>query len=195
MTATPTVVPFLFGWELAEIAVVEGRLRLRSGTARALVGADEQARCLRHPEHVAPVSTCSCGFFALERSEALVLSARFPFSALLEVELTGPVIRGRGTMRAAHQRALRVLVLPTCAICDAPASALASRSARHGGVARPGEGAGPGEVTLTAVCAPCAAGRRWHLDELTTELDIPVSWAVPAEALVLHGLGSRAGEH
>jgi len=82
------VIPFLFGWKLAEIVVVDDRLGIRSGTAGVRVGVDEAAHCFKHNEHDPPVRTCSCGFFALERAEALVLYARYPYSQLLEVELS-----------------------------------------------------------------------------------------------------------
>ena len=183
------VMPFLFGWKLSEIVVIDDHLRLRSGTVGVLVDPDGASHCFKHKEHRAPVERCACGFFARATSESLVLYARYPFSHLLEVELSGRVIAHRGEMRAEHQRILRLLLLPTCYRCGAAASMLAEPPPSRSRV----------EVfpapALTSVCEECAGARWWLRDEAQSELKIPVSWAVPSEALVLHGVGMNLGDH
>ncbi|HVB01180.1 MAG TPA: hypothetical protein VNE42_07950 [Acidimicrobiales bacterium] len=183
------VMPFLFGWKLSEIVVVEDHLHLRSGTVGVLVEPDARAHCFKHKEHLAPVANCACGFFARATSESLVLYARYPLSHLLEVELSGRVIAKRGEMRAEHQRILRLLLLPTCYRCGAVASMLTEPPPSRSRV----------EVfpapALTSVCEECAGARWWLCDEIQSDLGIPVSWAVPSEALVLHGVGMNLGDH
>jgi hypothetical protein len=184
-----SVTPFHFGWKLAEIVLVDGHLRLRSGTVGVLVDIDEAACCLKHPEHDAPERRCTCGLCARIASESLVLYARYPFSHLLEVELTGRVLTGRGELRAQHQRVLRVLLLPTCYGCSAVATLL--------GEPPPS----PQRIdlfpapALTGTCERCAGARWWLPEEVEEELGVPVSWALPAEALVLHGAGMNFGDH
>lgn len=186
---TDNVMPFLFGWKLAEAVVIDDRLRLRSGTVGVLVDPEASAHCFKHPEHDAPVENCACGFFARTTSESLVLYARYPFSHLLEVELSGKVIAQRGEMRAHHQRILRLLLLPTCHRCGATASMLTEAPPSR---TRVEVFAAP---ALTSVCEDCAGARWWLREEAQRELDIPVSWAVPSEALVLHGVGMNFGDH
>jgi hypothetical protein len=45
------------------------------------------------------------------------------------------------------------------------------------------------------MCEECVGARWWLLDEVQSELDVPVSWALPNEALVLHGAGMNLGDH
>jgi hypothetical protein len=183
------VIPFLFGWKLAEIIRVDNHLEVRSGTVGVRVGVDAAAHCLKHPEHDAPVRHCSCGFFALERAEALVLYARYPYSQLLEVELSGRTITGRSGMRSQYQRMLRMLLMPVCAQCGSSATVLGERD--------PGRRTQQifAEPTLAAWCERCVGARWWLPDEVGSELGVEVSWAVPTEALVLHGLGMFPGDH
>lgn len=186
---TEDVTPFVFGWKLAEIVVMDDGLRLRSGTVGVIVGNEEAARCFKHPDHEAPVASCGCGFFARATSESLVLYARYPFSHLVEVELSGRMVAARGDMRAEHQRILRLLVLPSCHRCGSVATMLAVPPPSRSRV----------EVfpapALTSVCENCAGAKWWLLDEVQEGLGIPVSWAVPSEALVLHGVGMNLGDH
>jgi hypothetical protein len=186
---TEDVTPFLFGWKLMEIVAIDNGLRMRSGTVGVPVVADEEARCFKHQEHHAPEERCACGFFARSRSESLVLYARYPFSHLVEVELSGRVMTTRGDMRAQHQRILRVLLLPTCYQCGSVATMLGEPPPARSRV----------EVfpapALTSMCEECTGARWWLLAEVQAELAVPVSWAVPSEALVLHGVGMNLGDH
>lgn len=186
---TDEFAPFLFGWKLAELVVHDGLPALRSGTVGVTIGSDDEARCFKHAEHLPPVANCACGFFARSRAESLVLYARYPFSHLLEVELTGRTIIGRGEMRAQHQRILRLLLLPHCYRCGQIAKVLSEpeSSVRSLGVFP--------DVALTSMCEECVGARWWLLDEVQSELDVPVSWALPNEALVLHGAGMNLGDH
>ena len=183
------VIPFLFGWKLAEVVVAEGSLRLRSGTVGVLVDPDGESRCFKFPEHRTPEEHCGCGFFARTRSESLVLYARYPFSHLVAVELSGRVVTAGGDMRAQHQRIYRVLLLPTCYRCGAVAAVLGEPPPSRSRV----------EVfnapALTSMCEECAGARWWLIDEIQADLKMPVSWAVPSEALVLHGVGMNLGDH
>ncbi len=183
------VTPFLFGWKLAEVVVTDDQLHLRSGTVGIPVEPEASARCFKHEDHLAPVADCACGFFARSTSESLVLYSRYPFSHLLEVELSGTVIARRSEMRASHQRVLRLLLLPTCYRCGAVASMLSE----------PGPSRSRIDVfpapALTSVCEDCAGARWWLRTEVERDLGIPVSWAVPSEALVLHGVGMNFGDH
>lgn len=181
-------VPFLFGWKVAEVVDTPNGLRLRSGTAGVLLERDAWARCFKHPEHDPPTEGCSCGFFASTAAESLVLYARYPFSQLLEVELSGRTIRAETSLRAERQRVLRVLLLPTCYQCGGQASLLGE-----------GRGAARFEIfdppALTSMCEDCAGARWWLRDDVEAALGVPVSWALPAEALVLHGSGMNLGDH
>ena len=183
------VTPFLFGWKLSEVVVIDDHLRLRSGTVGVLVEPEATAHCFKHRDHLAPVANCACGFFARTASESLVLYSRYPFSHLLEVELSGRVLAQRAEMRAEHQRVLRLLLLPTCYQCGAVASMLTEPPPSRSRI----------EVfpapALTSVCEDCAGARWWLRSEVQHELGIPVSWAVPSEALVLHGVGMNFGDH
>lgn len=181
--------PFVFGWKLAEIVAAGERLQLRSGTVGALLEREGRARCSKRREHDAPVLDCTCGFFARSTSESLVLYARYPFSHLLEVELSGRILSSRGDMRAEYQRILRVLLLPSCYRCGAVATMLGEPQPSRRRI----------EVfsvpALTSMCEDCVGARWWLIDEVQSALEVPISWAVPSEALVLHGVGMNLGDH
>ena len=183
------VTPFLFGWKLVEVVVHDDQLSLRSGTVGVIVDVDDEARCFKHEQHHPPVANCACGFFAKAKSESLVLYAHYPFSHLLEVELSGRTKVGRDDIRAQYQRALRLLLLPHCYRCGQTATVLGEPAVRDG----------RGEVfpdpALTSMCEECAGARWWLLDEVASQLAMPVSWALPSEGLVLHGVGMNLGDH
>jgi hypothetical protein len=181
--------PFLFGYKMAEICLRGEQLWLRSGTAGVALAAEGEARCYQHPEHIPPVVGCRCGFFAKRRAEALVLYARYPYSQLLEVELSGRIRTTREDLRGQHQRLLRILVLPHCVRCGAEATLL--------GISDQVDPRAElfGEPALSSLCESCTSPRWWLPEEVAEELSVPVSWAVPQEALVLHGVGMQLGDH
>lgn len=177
------------GWKTGELLATTTAFLLRSGTMGINFGINDEACCYRDPFHRPPQASCTCGFYAYGKIEQLALYARFPFSQLLQVELSGRLLRSGTSCRAERQRVLRLLLNPWC-VCGA----------RAGGVGRLTQDSSHGHhmhepTPLMSQCKNCAGAEWWQPADVQRGLQVDTAWAGPEEAVALLGANGCEPDH
>lgn len=166
------------GWKRAGLTVHSGRAHFTGVGIKRTYGVDEDAAHAVTPlstwlfpdvyphEVPDPTGVCqSCGFYAFaDRDNALLRDG----TALLQVELSGTVIRHERGYRAGHQRVLGVWVERWCQLCDrATATGLHPTTHRH-----PFTDGTP----LEPRCDLCSVFDAWPLADVANMLGCEVRW-------------------
>ena len=180
-------------------AIVDGPLRLYGVGRHAPYKPDDTATCQRgcswslspgqardpkcscawcsSPEgHAAPEATCTCGFYAMDKTRLGQLGNEYHTGiADLQVELSGKVIRHRDGYRAQHQRVLGVFVDPACRCCRRAASVMATGPEGGYFYSLVSERRAPELRTFCLQCVPGKA-KTYTPADLANEWGIEVTW-------------------
>ena len=149
--------PFV-GWKTLQIVVTKkGKVKLRGGW-NTQYGPDATAECTRDPLHVAPVWSCSCGFYALKELPKSPEHGWFR----ARVELFGTVVAAAHGWRASRQRVLSMETFRGCKSRDCGKRAEGFQVGRNG--------------IVWPVCAKHAPLGWATLSELAGKLGTEVGW-------------------